>query len=93
MNKYCGLQNLNNITKDLISDINYIIRHTNRGKLTKATVMKLQMMRNDLQRDLVYYNFMMKTNNNFGIDELIQDKTLYLNRVSFDVNTLKRIVQ
>lgn len=86
------LEDLTNVTQNLITEINYIMKHNNRYKLTRTNITKLQMTREYLKKDLVYYEFMKKVN--CDVDErMIEDKSNYINILSTEINSFKRLLQ
>lgn len=87
-----NLEDLTLITENLISEINYIIRHDNRYKLTRINISRLQTIRESLKKDLVYYKFISRAK--CGIDiNMIIDKSNYVNIISSEINTFKRLLQ
>lgn len=78
-------------TEELISEINYIMKHINRCKLSRESVIKLQNIRDYLERELKYYRFINNTKSTIDQD-MYYFKSRYINDISLEINMFKRIV-
>lgn len=85
------VEELTTRTEELISDINYIMKHVNRCKLSRESVLKLQTIRGYLERELNYYKFINNTHSDIDHD-LFYIKSEYIDDISLEINMFKRII-